>query len=239
MKILAVDTTATAVSVAVVEDGKLLSESFANTGLTHSQTLMPMIDNTVKGANIQISDIDVFAVDNGPGSFTGVRIGVAAVKGMAQMLDKPCVEISTLESLAYNLADTDCVAVSAMDARCGQVYTASFNCENSVVTRLCEDEAMAISDLEERLKKYEKTVIFVGDGAMLCYNYYKDVIPCRIISEGRRHQRASSSALAARLKYEEGKSVSANELMPSYLRLPQAQRELKARKLKEEKENSK
>lgn len=237
MKILAVDTTATAASVAIISDGKLLSESFTNTGLTHSQTLMPMIDNTVKGANLEIKDIDVFAVNNGPGSFTGVRIGVAAVKGMAQMLKRPCVEISTLESLAYNLIDNDCIAVCAMDARCQQVYTASFDCGNSSVTRLCDDEAMAISDLEERLVNYKKNIIFVGDGAMLCYNYYKDKLPCSIISEGRRHQKALSTALAAQLKIEKGETVSANELMPSYLRLPQAQRELKKRT--EEKENLK
>lgn len=237
MKILAVDTTAAAASVAVLSDGKLLSESFTNTGLTHSQTLMPMIDNTVKGANIDIKDIDFFAVNNGPGSFTGVRIGVAAVKGMAQMLKKPCVEISTLESLAYNLIDNNCIAVCAMDARCQQVYTASFDCDGGAVTRLCEDEAIAISDLEERLVNYKKRVIFVGDGAMLCYNYYKDRLPCSIISEGRRHQRALSVALAATLKTEKGETVSANELMPSYLRLPQAQRELK--KKTEEKENLK
>lgn len=237
MKILAVDTTATAASVAVLRDGKLLSESFTNTGLTHSQTLMPMIDNTVRGANIDIKDIDFFAVNNGPGSFTGVRIGVAAVKGMAQMLGKPCVEISTLESLAYNLIDNNCIAVCVMDARCQQVYTASFDCDGNTVTRLCDDEAIAISDLEERLTNYKKTVIFVGDGAMLCYNYYKDRLPCSVISEGRRHQKALSVALAATLKIEKGETVSANELMPSYLRLPQAQRELKKRT--KEKENLK
>ena len=237
MKILAVDTTATAASVTVLSDGKLLSESCTNTGLTHSQTLMPMIDNTVRGANIDIKDIDFFAVNNGPGSFTGVRIGVAAVKGMAQMLGKPCVEISTLESLAYNLIDNSCIAVCVMDARCQQVYTASFDCDGNTVTRLCDDEAIAISDLEERLTNYKKTVIFVGDGAMLCYNYYKDRLPCSVISEGRRHQKALSVALAATLKIEKGETVSANELMPSYLRLPQAQRELKKRT--EEKENLK
>lgn len=237
MKILAVDTTATAASAAIISDGKLLSESFTNTGLTHSQTLMPMIDNTVKGANLDIKDVDAFAVNNGPGSFTGVRIGVAAVKGMAQMLKKPCVEVSTLESLAYNLIDNNCIAVCAMDARCQQVYTASFDCEASVVTRLCDDEAIAISDLQERLENYKKNVIFVGDGAMLCYNYYKDKLPCSVISEGRRHQKALSTALVAALKIEKGETVSANELMPSYLRLPQAQRELK--KKTEQKENLK
>ena len=110
-------------------------------------------------------------------------------------------------------------------------------CDGNTVTRLCDDEAIAISDLEERLTNYKKTVIFVGDGAMLCYNYYKDRLPCSVISEGRRHQKALSVALAATLKIEKGETVSANELMPSYLRLPQAQRELKKRT--EEKENLK
>lgn len=231
MKILAVDTTASAASVAVMSDGKILGASFTNTGLTHSQTLMPMVENTLKGANTEIGSIDLFAVNNGPGSFTGVRIGVAAVKGMAHLGNKSCVEISTLESLAYNLIDTDCVAVCAMDARCNQVYAALFRIENGVVERLCEDKALLISELEKELTEDTLPIIFVGDGAKLCYEYYKEKIPCRLASEKNRFQSAKSTALCAYLK-EKDAYVSAQTLMPSYLRLPQAERELK-KKLEE------
>ena len=236
MKILAVDTTAVSASVAVTQDGKVLSCAFTNTGLTHSQTLMPMIDRVLSGAGISAAEIDLFAVNNGPGSFTGVRIGVAAVKGMAHTTEKNCVGISTLESLAYNLSDSDCTAVCAMDARCGQVYAAVFRCENGTVTRLCEDKALLISELEEHIGETVLPVIFVGDGAMLCYEYYKDKLTCRAASEKNRYQNAKSTALCAYLK-DADEYVSAKELMPSYLRLPQAQREL--RKKLQEKENVK
>lgn len=231
MKILAVDTTAHAASVAVMSDGKILGASFTNTGLTHSQTLMPMIESTLKGANTDIDSIDLFAVNNGPGSFTGVRIGVAAVKGMAHLKNKSCVKISTLESLAYNLSDTDCIAVCAMDARCGQVYAALFRIENGKVERLCEDKALLINELEDDLSQKELPVIFVGDGAVLCYDYYKEKLPCRLASEKNRYQNAKSTAMCAHLRNSDS-HISAQALMPSYLRLPQAQRELK-KKLEE------
>lgn len=229
MKILAVDTSAKAASAAVTEGGKILSENFTDTGLTHSQTLMPMVKSVLDAANISVKDIDIFAINNGPGSFTGVRIGVAAVKGMAQPLGKECVAVSTLEALAYNLIGLGCVAVSAMDARCGQVYTASFEC-GETVERLCGAEAVEISGLEERLKSYRRPIIFVGDGASLCYDFYKDKVPCSLANELLRYQRASSTALAAQMKAMRGETVPAEKLMPFYLRLPQAERELKKKK---------
>lgn len=236
MKILAVDTSAAAASAAVLSDGKILAASYSNTGLTHSQTLMPMVESVLNGALTDIDDIDLFAVNNGPGSFTGVRIGVAAVKGMAHMKNKKCVEISTLESLAYNLSDTDCFAVCAMDARCSQVYAALFKIENGVVTRECEDKALLISELESDITGKDLPIVFVGDGAKLCYEYYKEKLPCRLASEKNRYQNAKSTAICAYLKNEE-EHVGAQTLMPSYLRLPQAQRELK--KKLEGKENLK
>lgn len=229
MKILAVDTSAVAASVAVMSDGKITGAGFNNAGLTHSRTLMPMIEATLKSCDTDICDIDLFAVNNGPGSFTGVRIGVAAVKGMAHITNKPCVEVSTLESLAYNIADADCLAVCVMDARCNQVYAALFRCENGVVTRLCQDKAVLVGELEKDISPYDLPVIFVGDGAMLCYEYYKNKIPCRIASEKNRFQYAGSTAICAYLKKRDA-YLSAKTLMPSYLRLPQAQRELKKNK---------
>lgn len=225
MKILAVDTSAVAASVAVMSDGKILSSGFTNTGLTHSQTLMPMIESVLSGANVDVKDIDLFAVNNGPGSFTGVRIGVAGIKGMAHMLNKKCVGISTLEALAYNLSDFDCIAVCTMDARCNQVYAAVFKCENGKVTRICEDKAVLIDELQNDIPSEALPVIFVGDGAMLCYEYYKDKLSCRVASEKNRFQNAKSVAYCASLK-DENEYISAQELMPLYLRLPQAQREL-------------
>lgn len=229
MKILAVDTSAKAASAAVVQDGKLMSENFMNTGLTHSQTLMPTVKTVLDEAGININEIDFFAINNGPGSFTGVRIGVAAIKGMAQPTGKKCVEVSTLESLAYNLLGINCTAVACMDARCAQVYTAAFDC-GETVERLTDDEATAIKDMEEKLKTYEKPIIFVGDGAQLCYNYYKEKLDCTLASELLRYERASSTAFAAMKKIEKGDTVTAEKLMPMYLRLPQAERELKKKK---------
>ncbi len=229
MKILAVDTSAKVSSVAVVQDGKIMSESFMNTGLTHSQTLMPMVKSVLDMANINVSDIDCFAVNNGPGSFTGVRIGVSAIKGMAQPTGKMCVEVSTLESLAYNLLGVECTAVACMDARCAQVYTATFRC-GETVERLTDDEAVAIKDMEEKLKNCEKPIIFVGDGAELCYNYYKDKLTCTLASEFLRYERATSTAFVAAKKAENGETVTPEKLMPLYLRLPQAERELKKKK---------
>ena len=133
MKILGVDSTATAASAAVYCDGKILSLNYSNTGLTHSQTLMPMIDNVLKTAGVNIRDIDYFAVSNGPGSFTGVRIGVSAVKGMAQPIMKKCVPVSTLEVIAKPLENTSVYAIAVMDARCNQVYTATFDCNNGMM----------------------------------------------------------------------------------------------------------
>ena len=152
MKILGVDSTATAASAAVYSDGKILSLNFSNTGLTHSQTLLPMIDSALKSAGVDIKDVDIFAVSNGPGSFTGVRIGVSAVKGLAQPLNKKCVTVSTLEVIAKPLENTGCYAVSVMDARCNQVYTAQFNCLNGF-ERVTEDEAiLAVARVSEKEK---------------------------------------------------------------------------------------
>ena len=235
MKILAVDTSAVSSSVSIVSDGKVLSSCYTNTGLTHSQTLMPMIDFAVKNSGISVSDIDYFAVNNGPGSFTGVRIGVAAIKGLAQATGKKCVEVSTLESLAYNSKDANCLAVCAMDARCNQVYTAAFVCENGKCKRVTEDSAMLISETEKSISAFDLPILFIGDGARLLYEYYKDKLNCSLASENIRYQNAASTALCAQEKIKRGETVSAQELMPLYLRLPQAERELK-KKISNEKE---
>ena len=176
MKILGLESSATSASVAVVENGKVIALTSSNTGLTHSQTLMPMVENTLKKADVTINDIDYLAISNGPGSFTGVRIGVSAVKGICDPLNKKCVGISTLEAIAKPLENTGVIAVATMDARCNQVYTATFDCLNGEMKRLTEDEAITIDELTERLKTQEKQVVLIGDGANICYNKMKDVL---------------------------------------------------------------
>lgn len=224
MRILAVDTSAVCAAVAVTDNGKVLSESQTNTGLTHSRTLMPMIDSTLKNAEIDLKSIDFFACSVGPGSFTGIRIGVAAMKGLCDGLNKKCMPVSTLEALAYNLLGRSCTAVSVMDARCNQVYCGIFSIEGEAVTRLTQDEAIRIEELGERLKQYEN-VIFVGDGAKICHN----ALGFSIAPPSELFQKGSSVALCAERNYSEEKLLSGEALLPVYLRLPQAERELKAR----------
>ncbi len=176
MKILGLESSATSASVSVVENGKVIALTSSNTGLTHSQTLMPMVENTLKKANVTINDIDYVAVSNGPGSFTGIRIGVSLVKGLSDPLNKKCVGVSTLEAIAKPLENTGVIAVAVMDARCNQVYTATFDCLRGETKRLTEDEAITIDELTERLKTQDKQIVLIGDGANVCYNKMKDVL---------------------------------------------------------------
>ena len=224
MKILAVDTSAVCASVAVTDGDKILSECSINTGLTHSRTLLPMIDSALKNGEINIEGIDYFACSVGPGSFTGIRIGVAAIKGLADSLKKKCIPVSTLEALAYNLQGRKCTAVSVMDARCNQVYCGIFRVDGEKIERLTEDMAIKIDELETMLPGYEN-IVFVGDGAKLCYSK----LGYEIASGGVLYQRGSSVAFAAQKDFSEEKAVDAATLIPTYLRLPQAERELKAK----------
>lgn len=228
MKILAVDSSAKTASAAVVEEGRLISECFVNAGLTHSRTLMPMIDNALSQADMNIKEIDAFCVNAGPGSFTGIRIGVAAVKGLALCENKPCAGVSTLESAAYNFTDESCLVCVSMDARCNQVYTAIFRAENGEIKRLCEDKAVSIDDLCAELSAYDEKIILAGDGAEICFKAFSDKLPNAVLAgENRRWQRAHGTALAA-IKNKE--FMDSAMLAPVYLRLPQAERELKLKK---------
>lgn len=226
MKILAVDTSAVSASVAVTEDEKILSSFSVNAGLTHSRTLLPMIDAVLTDSETDLDSIDFFSVSAGPGSFTGIRIGIAAVKGLCDAKGKRCLPVSTLEGLAYNLLGQDVIACCVMDARRKQVYTALFDMEGEKVTRLCEDKAVSIDELGKELAAYQKKIVFVGDGAEICHTSLGYEIAPPVL----RYQNAASVALAAQRQYEvDGKSVPASEVMPVYLRLPQAERELKAK----------
>ena len=230
MTILAIDSSAKAASVCIANEEKIIGEFFINTSLTHTQTLMPMTEQLLKNTEMTIDDVDAIAVNAGPGSFTGVRIGVAAAKGLAFPKNLPCVSVSTLESMAYNLLGTDCVVCAVMDARCSQVYNAMFRIKGETVERLTDDRALSLSDLLLNFKQTDERILIVGDGAEITYDFLKNEASNAVLApKNRRTQTASSVALAAFQKLFEGKTQTAAELMPIYLRLPQAQRELNAR----------
>ncbi|MBR2714648.1 MAG: tRNA (adenosine(37)-N6)-threonylcarbamoyltransferase complex dimerization subunit type 1 TsaB [Ruminococcus sp.] len=228
MKIFSLDSSATCASVSIYDDveNKVVGEFFINTRLTHSQTLLPMIDALLSSTCTELNDIDAFAVNTGPGSFTGIRIGVSVIKGMAMPEDKPCVSVSTLESMAYNFIDSDDVIVCAcMDARRNQVYNALFEIQSGSVVRLCEDRALSIEDLFSELKTYSKRVILVGDGAKLCLDSEFCCGNVELAFIDKRYQNATSVALCAKKYIDAGDKLNASTLMPTYLRPSQAERE--------------
>ena len=233
MKILAFETSAKAASVALMENEKLLGESYQNTGLTHSQTLMVMAEDLLKTAGLTAQDVEAVAVAAGPGSFTGVRIGVAAAKGFAWGAQLPCYGVSTLEAMARNLGVWQGYVVPAMDARRSQVYTAVFHAEKGVLTRQEADMAISLEELKEKIKNFEENVFLVGDGALLCYNTLLEEVPGLVLPpEHRMHQRAAGVALAAQVMADDGDPGNGAELTPNYLRLSQAERERAARENK-------
>lgn len=231
MLYLGIDSSAKSASVAVADgDLNLLSECYVNVGLTHSETLMPMLESALRNAQKTIQDIDALCVNTGPGSFTGVRIGVAAAKGLAFADNKKCIGVSTLHSIACQLAAFDCIACCAMDARCGQVYTAIFRCGKNHAERLCEDIAISIEELYNILINYNEKIVFAGDGAAICYEAMRERLPCcSLAPEQLRYQRAYGVIFAA-AEAGDYKTVDGAALKPVYLRPPQAERELKLRK---------
>ncbi len=218
---LGIDTTAVAASVALTKDGKLLSEFYANIGLQHSRTLMPMVESLLSCCGVSVKDIDRLGIAAGPGSFTGVRIGVAAVKGLSIVDDIPCVGVSTLEALAHNLPVTEGILCPVMDARCQQVYNALFCYREGKLIRLTEDRAIAIEELMAELAAMNQPVTWLGDGATLCFHALQDTAGHILAPETVRYQHASSVALLAENATE---TVSAEQLAVSYLRPPQAVR---------------
>ena len=220
MKILALDSTATTASVALCEDSSLIALTTLNAGLTHSEALLPLVEQLLTRAHLTPADIDIFAAAQGPGSFTGVRIGAATIKGLAFGRGKPCIGVSTLEALSFNLACCDGIICPVMNARRDQVYNALFRAQDGVITRLCEDRAISVSDLGAQLREYSEPVYVCGDGASLMRDFPSHYVPDFLL-----WQNGYSVAQCALKLYNEGVRTTDIELAPTYLRLPQAERE--------------
>ena len=225
MLILAFETSAKAASVALMEGEKLLGESYQNTGLTHSQTLMVMAEDLLKQCNKTVQDVTAVAVAEGPGSFTGVRIGVAAAKGFAWGREIPCYGISTLEAMAESLGIYQGYVCPVMDARRSQVYNALFYVNNGVVERRKEDRAISLADLGAELAELNAPIFLVGDGSDLTHRTLKEQVNVVLPPEHRKHQRATGVAILAARQAAQGEAPSGGALTPNYLRLSQAERE--------------
>ena len=225
MKILALESSAAACSAALCRDGALIAQSFQNSGLTHSRTLLPMVDDMLRNCGEALDGVDVIAVAAGPGSFTGLRIGASTAKGLAWAADKPCAAVSTLAALARNVSFWDGLVVCAMDARRQQVYNALFEAKDGRLTRLTEDRAIALSGLAEELRGDPRPKTVLGDGGKLCYDFLTEAgIPCRLAPAHLVKENAVSVALEAEDIARAGGLVTAQELAPVYLRPPQAER---------------
>lgn len=222
MLILAFESSAKPASVALLQDGRLLSQYLQCSALTHSRTLLPMAEDMLKNAELSLADVDLLAVAHGPGSFTGIRIGVSAVKGLAWAGDKPCVGVSTLEAMAWNGSSFEGYVCPVMDARRSQVYNAIFKIENGMPVRVTEDRPIALEELEKEVRALEAPVLLVGDGAELTKKYFDaHGIASRLSPENLRWQTAWGVAMAAQFKTP----GNVDELLPVYLRLSQAERE--------------
>lgn len=227
MRILAFESSAVGASVAFCRDEVLVASAFQASGLTHSRTLLPMAQSLLENAGLTMEEVDVLAVAHGPGSFTGLRIGVSLVKGLAFERNLPCIGVSTLEALANCMPRCDAVLCAVMDARAGQVYHANFDLAGEIPMRLCEDRAITVAELREELALLDRPVQLAGDGAHLLADIGEQM-PGNL-----RLQNAYGVArLAARI-YEAGGDFSASALRPEYLRLPQAERERLAKLRKE------
>lgn len=227
MLICAVESSAKAVSAAVIEDGIVIGENFINTNQTHSETLMPMLDNLLKTTGTAVKDIALFAVSKGPGSFTGIRIGISCIKGLAFPYDTPCLGVSTLEAIAQPICSLEGKTICAvMDARRNQVYNAVFKAEAGKLHRLCDDRTISIEELHGEYKQLGNSLVLIGDGAELCYKTFKES-GAVLADETIRVQRASSVGLLAEKIFEKSGGVTPAELLPFYLRPSQAERERK------------
>ena len=226
MLILAFESSAKPASAALVKDGQLLSQYMQCSALTHSRTLLPMAEDMLKNAELRLSDVDLIAVAHGPGSFTGIRIGVSTVKGLAWAAEKPCVGVSTLEAMAWHGLAVGGYICPVMAARRSQVYNALFKIENGRPVRMTEDRPIALDELAKEVTALGAPVFLIGDGAALCFEYFTaHGVPCVMAPDNLRWQDAWGVAMAAADKTP----GNADELLPVYLRLSQAERERQER----------
>ena len=231
MKILAIECSAKPVSAAVIEDGKIISYSFSDINLTHSQTLFPIIENTLNSAKMTFSDIEAIGVATGPGSFTGLRIGIAASKGLAEPENLKCAGVSALLAAAYSFIGRNAIICPSIDARCGQVYNALFDVNGDKIERLSDDRTIMIDDLKEELKSITgKRIILCCDAAQTVLDSLEKRDNITLAPKPLIMQNAIGVGLCAQDEIAAGKYVSAQELRPAYLKLPQAQRELNQKK---------
>jgi tRNA threonylcarbamoyladenosine biosynthesis protein TsaB len=231
MKILAIDSSSLVASVAVVEDDIMVAEYTINHKKTHSQTLLPMIDEISKMAEIDLSNVDAIAVSGGPGSFTGLRIGSATAKGLGLVWNKPLIHVPTVDAMAYNLYGTDKLICPMMDARRNQTYTGIYEFVNGEFEILVEQCAISVEELIDKINELDREVIFLGDGVPV----FKDILDEKLTvahSYAPAHmnrQRAGAVAVLGGLYYANGKYETAAEHEPNYLRQSQAEREAKAK----------
>ncbi len=230
MLILSFESSAKAASVALVRDSALVSQYTQCSALTHSRTLLPMAEDMLKNAEMTLADVDALAVAHGPGSFTGIRIGVSAVKGLAWAVEKPCIGVSTLEAMAWHGVSHGGYICCVMDARRNQVYNAIFKIENDRPVRVSEDRAIALSELADEVNALGESVFIVGDGTAITKSFFDEAgIPCSVAPENLVWQDAFGVAMAALDK----PLGTADDLLPVYLRLSQAERERQERLARE------
>lgn len=236
MKILGIDSSGLVASVALVADDIMVAEYTIHYKKTHSQTLLPMLDEIVKMAEIQLNEIDAIAVAAGPGSFTGLRIGSSTAKGLGLALKKPIIGIPTVEGLAYNLYGTEKLICPLMDAKRNQVYTGIYEFESDKMKVLMKQKAVALSEIIEELNQMGRAVIFLGDGVEVYKSQIEEMaaIPIQFAPAHVSKQRAGAIATLGQVYYKEGKYETAEAHKPVYLRLSQAERELLERKKREE-----
>lgn len=224
--ILGIDSSAKSGAAAVMHGGEILSSQINMSGLTHSQTLMPMIDSVISKSGVKIEDIGIIAVTVGPGSFTGLRIGLSSAKGIAAVTGAECIGLSALEALAFG-AKGDGIICAVMDARVKRVYNALFSRKGTKFTRITDDRTLEISELLEELKTYNQPIYLVGDAANICFEQYKDSIENLSVDEKNINIKGESICGLALTKLSD--TVNYKQLNPHYIQLPQAQRELIAK----------
>jgi len=233
LKILAIDTSSVVAAVAVMDNDRLLGEYIINHKKTHSQKLMPMVSELMSSLELKPSDIDVFAASSGPGSFTGLRIGITTIKAMAYAVKKPVIGVPTLDALAYNIPVTESLICPIMDARNNQVYTALYRRERGTLTNITEYLGVPIPEIVEIIKGKNQKVIFVGDAVEIHKEFIGEELGdmCEFAPGSLLFQRASSVAQAAKVRVLNGMLENSFDLVPFYLRKSQAEREYEKRQL--------